>query len=163
MNNLNQLVVFTLDEQRYALHLAAVERIVRVVEVTPLPKSPEIVLGVVNVQGRIIPVVNIRKRFRLPEREIALSNQLIIASTSRRTGALLVDEVSGVVEISEREMIEAGKILPDMDYVEGVVKLEDGLILIHDLNTFLSIEEEKALDDAMKTEIGEQGSGVGDG
>lgn len=163
MNNLNQLVVFTLDEQRYALHLAAVERIVRVVEVTPLPKSPEIVLGVVNVQGRIIPVVNIRKRFRLPEREIALSNQLIIASTSRRTGALLVDEVSGVVEISEREMIEAGKILPDMDYVEGIVKLEDGLILIHDLNTFLSIEEEKALDDAMKTEIGEQGSGVGDG
>lgn len=84
MNNLNQLVVFTLDEQRYALHLAAVERIVRVVEVTPLPKSPEIVLGVVNVQGRIIPVVNIRKRFRLPEREIALSNQLIIASRSRR-------------------------------------------------------------------------------
>ena len=163
MNNLNQLVVFTLDEQRYALYLAAVERIVRVVEITPLPKSPEVVLGVVNVHGQIIPVVNIGKRFRLPEREIALSNQLIIASTSRRAVALLVDEVSGVVEISEREMIEAGKILPDMDYVEGIVKLEDGLILIHDLNTFLSIEEEKALDDAMKTEIGEQGSGVGDG
>ena len=163
MNNLNQLVVFTLDEQRYALYLAAVERIVRVVEITPLPKSPEVVLGVVNVHGQIIPVVNIGKRFRLPEREIALSNQLIIANTSRRAVALLVDEVSGVVEISEREMIEAGKILPDMDYVEGIVKLEDGLILIHDLNTFLSIEEEKALDDAMKTEIGEQGSGVGDG
>lgn len=163
MNNLNQLVVFTLDEQRYALYLAAVERIVRVVEITPLPKSPEVVLGVVNVHGQIIPVVNIGKRFRLPEREIALSNQLIIANTSRRAVALLVDEVSGVLEISEREMIEAGKILPDMDYVEGIVKLEDGLILIHDLNTFLSIEEEKALDDAMKTEIGEQGSGVGDG
>jgi len=163
MNNLSQLVVFTLDEQRYALYLAAVERIVRVVEITPLPKAPEVVLGVVNVHGQIIPVVNIGKRFRLPEREIALSNQLIIANTSRRAVALLVDEVSGVLEISEREMIEAGKILPDMDYVEGIVKLEDGLILIHGLNTFLSIEEEKALDDAMKTEIGEQGSGVGDG
>ncbi|MBF8302857.1 MAG: cheW40H-4 [Candidatus Dadabacteria bacterium] len=63
MDKLNQLVVLTLDEQRYALHLSAVERIVRVVEVTPLPKAPEIVLGVVNVQGQIIPVINIRKRF----------------------------------------------------------------------------------------------------
>lgn len=54
MNNLNQLVVFTLDEQRYALHLAAVERIVRVVEVTPLPKSPEIVLGVVNAMNAAV-------------------------------------------------------------------------------------------------------------
>lgn len=163
MNNLSQLVVFTLDEQRYALHLTAVERIVRVVEITPLPKAPEVVLGVVNVHGQIIPVVNIRKRFRLLEREIALSNQLIIANTSRRSVALLVDEVSGVFEISEQEIIKAEKILPDMDYVKGVIKLEDGMILIHDLNTFLSIEEAKALDDAMKTEIGKQGSGVGDG
>lgn len=163
MNKSSQIVVFILGDQRYALHLSAVERIVRVVEIILLPKAPDIVLGIINVHGQIIPVVNIRKRFRLLEREIALSNQLIIANTSSRAVALLVDEVHGVLEISEREMIEAGKILPDMDYVEGVIKFEDGMILIHDLNTFLSIEEEKALDSAMKTEIGEQGSGVGDG
>jgi purine-binding chemotaxis protein CheW len=63
VDKLNQLVVFAFDEQRYALHLSAVERIVRMVEITPLPKAPEIVLGVVNVQGRIVPIVNIRKRF----------------------------------------------------------------------------------------------------
>jgi purine-binding chemotaxis protein CheW len=63
VDKLNQLVVLTLDEQRYALHLSAVERIVRMVEITPLPKAPQIVLGVVNVQGRIVPIVNIRKRF----------------------------------------------------------------------------------------------------
>lgn len=163
MNKSSQIVVFILGEQRYALHLAALERIVRVVEIILLPKAPDIVLGIINMQGRIIPVVNIRKRFRLLEREIALSNQLIIANTSRRSVALLVDEVSGVFEISEQEIIKAEKILPDMDYVKGVIKLEDGMILIHDLNTFLSIEEAKALDDAMKTEIGKQGSGVGDG
>ncbi len=105
MDKLNQLVVLTLDEQRYALHLSAVERIVRVVEVTPLPKAPEIVLGVVNVQGQIIPVINIRKRFCLPEREMNLSDQLIIAHTSRRTVALAADAVSGVVERSEQEVI----------------------------------------------------------
>jgi chemotaxis signal transduction protein len=66
MNKSIPLVVFTLDEQRYALHLDAVKRIVRAVEVTPLPKAPQIVLGVVNVQGKVIPVMNLRSRFSLP-------------------------------------------------------------------------------------------------
>ena len=151
MNKQNQYVFFTLDEQRYGLHLSAVERVVRVVEITPLPEAPEMVLGVVNVQGQVIPVFNIRKRFRLPEREIALSDQLIIAHISKRTIALLVDAVIGVVEPSEEEMITAEKILPNMEYVEGVVKIEDGMILlIHDLDEFLSLEESKTLDDAME-------------
>ena len=56
-------VVFTLDEQRYALRLSAVERIVRAVEVIPLPETPKIVIGMINVQGRVMPVVNIRSGF----------------------------------------------------------------------------------------------------
>jgi purine-binding chemotaxis protein CheW len=156
MNMSNQLVVFALDEQRYALHLSAVERIVRVAEVTPLPKAPEIVLGVINVQGQIIPVADIRRRFRLPEREIDLSDQLIIAKTSKRTVALVVDEVTGVIESPEQKLVPAKEILPGTDYVEGVMKLEDGLILIHDLATFLSLEEENTLDLALKTRKGQK-------
>jgi len=154
VNNSSQLVVFTLDEQRYALYLSAVEKIARIVEISPLPKAPEIVLGVVNVQGRIIPVVNVRKRFHLPERESNLSDQLIIAQTSGRAVALVVDSVSGVIEGSEQDVIEATKFLPHLEYVEGVVKLEDGIILIHDLEKFLSLEEEKALNDAMSRNLG---------
>ncbi len=149
-NKRNRLVIFTLDEQRYALHLSAVERVVLVVEVTLLPKAPEIVLGVINMQGRIIPVMNIRKRFRLPEREISLSDQLITARTSSWTVALVVDSVSGVAERSAQEVIAAEKILPGMEYVEGAAKLEDGIVFIHDLDRFLSLEEEKQLNDAMK-------------
>ncbi|MCJ7565171.1 MAG: chemotaxis protein CheW [Candidatus Aminicenantes bacterium] len=156
MNMSNQLVVFALDEQRYALHLSAVERIVRVAEVTPLPKAPEIVLGVINVQGQIIPVADIRRRFRLPEREIDLSDHLIIAHTPNRTVALVVDEVTGVIESPEQKLIPAKEILPGTDYVEGVMKLEDGLILIHDLATFLSLEEENTLDLALKTRKGQK-------
>ncbi len=151
MSKSNQYVFFTLDEQRYGLHLSAVERVVSVVEITPLPEAPEMVLGVVNAQGQVIPVFNIRKLFHLPEREIALSDQFIIANTSSRTVALLVDAVIGVVEPSEEEMITAEKILPNMEYVEGVVKIEDGMIiLIHDLDEFLSLEEAKMLNDAME-------------
>ena len=148
MNCPHQLVVFTLDEQRYALRLSAVERVVRAVEITRLPKAPEIVLGLIDVQGQIIPVVNVRKRFRLPEPEIALSDHLIIARTARRKVALVADTVIGVVERSEAEMTAAGTILPGLEYIEGVAKLEDGLVFIHNLDTFLSLEEEKTLQEA---------------
>lgn len=158
MNNTIQIVVFTLDEQRYALYLSAVERVVRIVEITPLPESTDIVLGIINLQGRIIPVVNIRKRFNLPEREIEVSNQMIMAHTSKRVLALLVDAVEGIVERPGQEVILAEKILPKIEYIEGVVKLEDGLILIHDIERFLSLEEERKLEDAMKEGAVNQGA-----
>ena len=149
VNQSNQLVVFTLDEQHYALHLASVERVARRVELTPLPKAPAIVLGVINVQGRIIPVVNLRKRFGLVERGIRLSEHIILAHTLKRAVALVVDTVNGIIERSDHEVIAAQRILPGLEYVEGVIKLDEGLILIHDLGTFLSLEEEKMLDAAM--------------
>ncbi len=146
----NQLVVFTLGDRRYGLPLSAVERIVHVVDVTPLPKAPDIVLGVVNLQGRVIPVINVRRRFHLPEREIALTDQMVIAHAARRLVALVVDSVTGVLEYSEQGAVAAQEVLPELQYVEGVVKLEDGLILIHDLDTFLSLEEEADLERALE-------------
>lgn len=144
-----QLVVFGLDHQRYALPLAAVERILRSVEITPLPKAPPIVLGIVNIGGRIVPVVNLRKRFGLPDKEIELQDQLILGRSGCRTVALVVDETSSVLERPERDVITAQEILSGLEYVQGVAKLEDGMILIHDLNRFLSLEEEAALDAAL--------------
>ena len=150
MNRLIRFVNFNLDDQKYALFLSAVVRIIRVVEITSLPKAPEIVLGVINMHGLIIPVFDIRKRFRLPQREMQLDDQLIIASTSKRTVALLVDSVNDVIEIPEEKIIAGEKILPGLEYVEGVVKTEDGMILIHDLEQFLSLQEEKALHEALE-------------
>jgi purine-binding chemotaxis protein CheW len=148
MRDRQQFFVLRLDDRLYALHLPVVLRAVRVVEITPLPKAPDIVSGIINVQGEIIPVVDIRKRFGLPRRETRPSDQIIIARTSRRTVALLADE-SG--EILERpEVVYAEKVVAGMEYVRGVVKLEDGMVLIHDLDTFLSLDEEAALDDAME-------------
>jgi purine-binding chemotaxis protein CheW len=149
MNQLVRLVNFNLDDQKYALFLSAVIRIIRVVEITRLPKAPEIVLGVIDMHGLVIPVFDIRNRFRLPQREIQLGHQLIIAHTSTRTVALLVDSVNDVIEISEEKIIADEKILPGLEHVEGVVKTEDGMVLIHDLEQFLSLQEENALHEAM--------------
>ena len=149
MNNHLQLVVFALDDQRYALDLSAVERIISAAEVTPLPKAPDIIVGVINVWGAIVPVVNIRRRFRLPERELSIADRMIVARTPRRAVGLIVDTVTGIVEIAEQDVIRAESIIPGTSYLEGVVKVEDGIVLIHDLDKFLSLDEEQTLDAAL--------------
>ncbi len=95
-----ELVVFILDDQRYALRLPAVERVLPMVGVTPLPKAPSIALGMINLHGQVIPVVDIRRRFGLPPRDFALSARLLIARTARRALAVRVHEVLGVREAS---------------------------------------------------------------
>jgi purine-binding chemotaxis protein CheW len=150
MNELKDLVIFSLEKQQFALHLFMVERIVRAVEITPLPQAPEIVFGIINMQGRIIPALNIRKRFRLLEREIEPSDQFIIANTSKRLVALVVDLVTGLIQHPVQEIISAEEILPGIKYIEGVVKIEGDIILIHNLEQFLSLEEEKTLDKVLK-------------
>ncbi|MFA5371550.1 MAG: chemotaxis protein CheW [Sideroxydans sp.] len=139
------LIVFTLGDQRYALPLSVAERVVRMVAITPLPNAPDIIIGVVNFQGRVIPVINMRRRFCLPEREIALTDQLVVAHTVRRPVALVADAVLDVIVCPAQSLIVAEDVLPNVEYVEGVVKLTDGLILIHDLDKFLSLEEENSL------------------
>ena len=150
MSQMQQMVGFALDGHHYAVSLAAVERIVHVVEVAPLPKAPEIVLGVINFSGRIIPVVDMRRRFRLPAKEVGLYDHLIIARTSKREIAFIADGVAGVIECPEADITAAEKIVPGLEYLSGVLKLKDGLIFIHDLERFLSLEEERSLDEAMQ-------------
>ena len=142
-------IVFSLDEQRYALRLSSVERAVRMVEIAPLPEAPEIVLGVIDVHGEVVPVLNIRKRFRLPERAPGLADQLIMARTTRRSVALVADAVIDAVALSEDELIKPATILQRLEYVEGVAKLGDGMVFIHDLDAFLSLEEEQTLATAL--------------
>lgn len=143
------LLTFCLDSHCYALHLAAVERVVRMVSATPLPHAPEIVTGVINVHGQIIPVVDIRKRFRLPSREATSSDQIIIARTSTRPVALIADTTTGVLECAEQDFVAAEAIVPGTQYIDGVAKLRDGIVLIHDLGSLLSLDEDRALVNAM--------------
>jgi len=150
VKRLHKLVTFSLDDRKFALYVSAVQRIIRVVEVTPLPKAPEIVAGIINLQGRIIPVFNIRMRFHLPGRDTELSDQMIIATTAKRTVVLMVDSVDDVIEIPEEKIIAAEQVLPELEYVEGVMKTEGGMFLIHDLERFLSLHEEKTLNEAIE-------------
>lgn len=145
----NQIVLFTLDEPRYALYLSAVERVVRAVEITPLPKAPGIVLGVINWQGKILPVIDIRKRFNLPAREIDTDDRFIIARAAKRQVALAAESVTGIRELTEQEEASAAQAVPFAEHLKGVAKVDGGLVLICDLDRFLSLGEEQKLDAAL--------------
>ena len=150
MTERSHFVVFTLDNQKFALPLASVEKIARAVAVRPIPRTSDMVLGVINIQGRIIPVLDLRIRFGIPPRPISVTDHLIIARTTTRTLALLVDTVLDILESDRQHITDQSAILDHMQYVEGVLRIEDGMVLINDIEHMLSLEEAKALDQTLQ-------------
>ncbi|PKL42624.1 MAG: chemotaxis protein CheW [Candidatus Riflebacteria bacterium HGW-Riflebacteria-1] len=147
----NKIVIFTLGDFRCALPLPCVEKVVRAVEISPLPKAPEIILGVINKSGTLIPVIDIRRRFRFPQRELSIDDRYVIAKTAKRLVALVVDAVDEITELTDEELVPAEADLPFAEHLKGVAKIKGNLIMIYDLDQFLSLDEEQALSSAIST------------
>lgn len=144
------LVAFRIDNQLYGLPLAAVERVLPMVELSPLPVAPSIVLGILNLHGRILPVLDIRRRFSLPERGYGPSAHLMVSRTAARTVVLPADEVVGVMAVDPTAVVQRALINPGIGQVAGVVQTSDGLLFIQDLDAFLSSAEEEQLTVALE-------------
>lgn len=144
------LLVFTLDDRQCALDIAVVERVYRAVAVTALPAAPEIVLGIVDIRGSILPVLDIRQRFRLPPKTLTPDDRLIVAYAGHRRVALVADSLRGVVTYDGAQIVAADAIASGLEHLDGVVKTGQGLLLVHDLNRFLSLDEETLLDQALE-------------
>jgi purine-binding chemotaxis protein CheW len=144
-----EVLVFEVASQRYALPTRDVRELVRAVTITPLPDAPPVIEGVVNVRGRVLPVLDIRARFGLPARPLEPSDHFIVASAGTRGVILRVDRATHLARVDEaciqgRESVGAGG-----GYVAGVAKMEGGLVLIHDVATFLSAAESASLEAAL--------------
>ena len=147
----SQLVIFVLDEQRYALCLDIVDRVVRAVEVTPLPEAPSIILGIINLQGRVVPVVNLRRRFHLEERAVDIDDHFVIARSSTGLVALPVDEAQGLVKDMRGDCVPAAEIVQDLNYVDQVFLYGSEMVFVLDIDTVLSDDEELALADSLSS------------
>lgn len=145
-----KFVPFSIEGLCLALPLEKVERVIPAVEVTPLPKAPAAVLGVINLGGRVIPVFDLRKRFNLTEKELVPENRIIMASGSKRTVAIVADEVKSVIEAGPETMASSGEVLSGLPHVKGVLKTEGGMLVIQDIDSFLSLEEESELASALE-------------
>ncbi len=138
-----ELVVAVVSGHRWGLPLACVERVLPMVAVSALPQSPAGVRGAVNVHGEIVPVLDLDVRLGRPPHDPGVDGRLVLARTSRRRVALPVDEVLGVLEVP------AGAVAPPPDAmpapVAGIAALPDGLLVIYDLDAFLTPGEDDAV------------------
>lgn len=134
-------MTFVLDAQTFAVWLSDVVSLVRAVAITPLAGAPTVVEGVVNVRGEIVPVFGIRARFGLPSVPVRPSDQLLLARASDRMVALRVDRALGIVDVAPEELKEIRAVTRSNGGVAGIAKLAHGLIVIADLETFLTAAE----------------------
>ena len=148
-----RVVLLAVGEQPCAVHASVVDRVVRMVEVTPLPDAPGFVEGVINIQGALVPVLSIRRRLGLPARVSLPSDFLIIARCGVRRLALIAESISGVIDLPAADFTPTERLAPGPRYIEGVLKSDDGLILLQDIDRFFSSEEALLLDLALEKEV----------
>jgi purine-binding chemotaxis protein CheW len=144
-----EVLVFEVGGQRYGVLAPTVREIVRAVTIVPLPRAPAVIEGIINVRGSIVPVLNVRLRFRLPERPLEHTDHFIVARAGARLVALRVDRAIGLTRLEAAAVEDAKGAVPGVEYVAWVAKLPDDLVLVHDLETFLSRAEEETLDAAL--------------
>ncbi|MDU4960854.1 MAG: chemotaxis protein CheW [Sporomusaceae bacterium] len=141
-----QLVIFMLAKEEYGLPITKVQEINRMVPITRLPQTPDFMEGVINLRGRVIPVIDLRKRFQLAEAVINDDTRIIIVDIGGQTLGIVVDAVTEVVRLP------AGSVEPppptfvlDSQYVEGIGKLEDRLLILLAIDKVLTSQEAIAL------------------
>jgi len=142
-----QLVSFVVGTEEYAIPILAVQEINRMMPITRVPQSPEFVEGVINLRGRVIPVVDLRRRFDIETHAETGDERIIVVEIGgageARVLGFTVDRVNRVLRIS-RDIVEPAPTITsgiDSDFVEGVGKLEEGLLILLSLEKLFSEEE----------------------
>lgn len=135
-----QLVVFRLDNEEYAVSIAQVKEIIRYGGATRLPDTSEHLEGIINLRGKVIPVVDLAKRFGLA-REKTDGIQAVIVEASGREVGVVVDEVTEVLRIEESAIEPARAVRHAGDFLRGIGKLEERLLIILDLDRLFTAED----------------------
>jgi purine-binding chemotaxis protein CheW len=138
-----QVVVFDLAGESYGVDIGHVQEIIRPPAITVVPRAPEYVEGVINLRGRVIPVINLRTRFGLPGTETDRASRIVVMEVGGQTVGAAVDAVSEVLRIPESIVEPPGATLsgPETAHLRGIAKLEDRLVILLDLNRILNSEE----------------------
>ena len=143
--DVNNFLIFTVAGLQCALRMTQIERVVRVVEIKPLPQSPSYLLGVINVYGTMVPVSDLHQFFVHIPRELSISDHIIIVKQSDKLLGFLVENVHGFSERSESELTTLEKILPSTSHHSHLATFRDGVYLIEDFNTFFPKDQTEVM------------------
>ena len=144
-----QIVGFRIGNETYGVRIGSVREIVRVPEITSVPSAPETVEGVINLRGKIIPVMDLRKRFGQADIQPDKKNRILVVELENKLVGLIVNAASEVLKISPSEIEPPGHVFAEGEssYVTGVGKLKGRLIILLDINKLLQRSEFKRLEE----------------
>jgi len=148
MSEIQQFVIFSVDEQIYGVEILKIKEVVSYQKITPLPNMKAFIKGVINLRGVILPVFDLREKFKLPETTYTSFHAIIVMEVSGRVMGVIVDEISDVVDLFPEEVQAASSLPPGVqaEYMKGIGKKESELIVLLDVDRLLSPEELEILD-----------------
>jgi purine-binding chemotaxis protein CheW len=147
-----QIVGFRIGRETFGLPISIVREIMRVPEITFVPNAPDYIEGVINLRGRIIPIVDLRKRFGQKSLEQNKGNRIIVVELEKRAVGLIVHSASEVLKIPPSEIEEPGNLFKegDLDYITGVGKWQGRLVILLDVNRILQRTEMPRFDEVVE-------------
>jgi|CXWL01.1.fsa_nt_gi purine-binding chemotaxis protein CheW len=144
----SQLVSCKVDREEFAIDILSVQEINRMVDITRVPKAPQFVEGVINLRGRIVPVLDLRRRFGLPPAPLTAQTRIVVVTVRSRVVGLIVDSVSEVLRISRSSIGPAPTLGTSIgaEFIQAVGRLHHRLLNLLDLNRLLTASEQSACD-----------------
>ena len=143
-----QVVSFKLGAEEYGVDIAQVQEINRMVSVTHVPRAPKFMEGVINLRGQLIPIIDLRTRFGMPRAEHTKNTRIVVTEIGAKRVGMVVDSVSEVLRLPVEEIEDAPEMLTgvETEYIRGVGKVEDRLIILLDLARIISLAERRELE-----------------
>ena len=143
-----QLVVFELANESYGIDIAVVESIIKMQAITQLPQTPTFIMGVTNLRGTVLPVIDLRLRFGLEAQNDTKRTRIIIVTMGKVKVGVMVDGVSEVLRVADKSIEPLPAMVSSIhsDFLKGVVRLEDRLIVLLDVEKVLDLEQQKSLE-----------------
>jgi len=138
-----QLVTFRLLDESYGINVMQVQEVLRVAEIAPVPGAPHYVLGIINLRGNVVTVIDTRTRFGLPRGEINDLSRIVVIESESQVVGILVDSVAEVVDLRLSEIDSAPNVGNEESsrYIQGVASMDSDLLIVVDLNKLLSEQE----------------------
>lgn len=142
-NPIIRWVTFRLENEKYGIHVMQVQEVLRVTEIAPVPGAPDYVLGIINLRGNVVTVIDTRKRFGLQAKEMDDSTRIVIIESENQVVGILVDSVAEVVDIRSSEIEQAPNVGTEESakFIQGVSSIDGELLILVDLNKLLTDEQ----------------------
>jgi purine-binding chemotaxis protein CheW len=146
-----QLVSFKLSDETYGIEITKIREIILVGAITRVPETPHYIKGLINLRSSVIPVIDLRARFSLPESELSQDSRIMVLNVGRRTIGIVVDSVNEVLRVALDQISPAPPTVASLgnQYMTGLVRLDEQLLILLDVDRLFGEEASAAIDKAV--------------